>query len=290
MLEDGFFEIRLDYKASTGSADRVFLVMAEYVSAFEELVHVVGHSIDPEADFSYQLSSVEQGSIKGILNCVSAVKSFSTALSKIPENIANSMVDLDEIDSEKDIETLAIQLEEKVKNSIDIEFPNELNINRLSLAEGVKKLVNASDRLVDGETIDLKSSRGNVVYLNTKVRFDKEPSSLFIEIHKEVKTTETLLIKKPAFFGDAMWDFRSIERNKSFSAPVTDEQWLKRFQNRELAHIDPGDAIIALVSYDAHKAKGSKLFTFSNHKILHVERPIKSDELQAVLNLEDDSE
>ena len=88
MLEDGIFEIRLDYKASTGSADRVFLVMAEYVSAFEELVHVVGHSIDPEADFSYQLSTVKQGSIKGILNCASTVKSLSIALSKIPENIS----------------------------------------------------------------------------------------------------------------------------------------------------------------------------------------------------------
>lgn len=200
MLEDGIFEIRLDYKASTGSADRIFLVMADYVSAFEELVHVVGHSIDPEADFSYQLSSVEQGSIKGILNCASAVKSFSQALSRIPENIANSMVYIDEIDSEEDIENLAIQVEKKVKNTIDIYFPNELNINRLRFAEGVKKLVNASERLVDGETIDLKSCTNNVVYLNTKVKFDKEPSSLFIEMTREVKATETLLIKKPVFF------------------------------------------------------------------------------------------
>ncbi len=290
MLEDGIFEIRLDYKASTGSADRVFLVMAEYISAFEELVHVVGHSIDPEADFSYQLSSVEQGSIKGILNCASAIKSFSRALAKIPENIASSMVELDEIDSEEDIEYLATQVENKVKNSIDVVFPNELNIDRLRLAEGVKKLVDASTRLVDGETIDLKSAGSNVIYLNTKVRFDKEPSTLFIEILREVKATETLLIKKSVFFGDAMWDFKSIERRKSFSAPITDELWLKRFQNRELAHIDPGDAIIALVSYEAHKAKGSKNFTFSNHKILHVERPMKSDELQAILDLEGDSE
>ncbi len=290
MLEDGIFEIRLDYKPATGSADRIFLVMADYVSAFEELVHVVGHSIDPEADFSYQLSSVEQGSIKGVLNCASAIKSFSRALSRIPEHIAGSMVECEEIDSEEDIEELATQVEAKVKESTDIKFPNELNINRLRLAEGIKKLVDASERLIDGETIDIKSGGSNIVFLNTKVRFDKEPSSLFIEIIREVKTTETLLIKKPAFFGDAMWDFKSIERRKSFSAPIMDELWLKRFQNRELAHIDPGDAIIALVSYEAHKAKGAKQFSCSNHKILHVERPIKSDELQAILDLECNSE
>lgn len=290
MLENGMFEIRLDYKPAEGGADRVFLVMAEYINAFEDLVRSIGHCIDPEADFSYQLSAVEQGSIKGVLNCVSALKSFSKALSKIPEHIAGSMVEMVEIDSEKDIEYLATQVEDKVKESISIKFPNELNINRLRLAEGVKKLVDASERLVDGETIDLKTNGSNVVYLNTKVRFDKEPNSLFIEILKKVKTTETLLIKKPVFFGDAMWDFKSIERRKSFSAPLMDGEWLKQFQNRELAHIDPGDAIIALVSYEAHKAKGTKSFSFSNHKVLKVERPIKSDELQGILDLENSSE
>ncbi|ANB21970.1 MULTISPECIES: hypothetical protein [Alteromonas] len=290
MLEDGIFEVRLDYKPATGSADRVFLAMAEYVSAFEELVHVVGHSIDPEADFSYQLTAVEQGSIKAVLNCASVIKSLSNTLCKIPEYIAGSMVELDEIDSEEDIENIATHVEDKVKESIDIKFPNELNINRLRLAEGVKKLVSASVHLIDGETIDLKSGSNNLVFLNTKVRFDKDPNSLFDEILREVKKTETLLIKKPVFFGDAMWDFKSIERYKSFSAPILDEPWLKRYQNRELTHIDPGDAIIALVSYEAHKAKGAKHFSFSNHKILHVERPIRSDELQSIFDLESDSD
>lgn len=138
MLEDGIFEVRLDYKPATGSADRVFLAMAEYVSAFEELVHVVGHSIDPEADFSYQLSAVEQGSIKAVLNCASVIKSLSNTLCKIPEYIAGSMVELDEIDSEEDIENIATHVEDKVKESTNIKFPNELNINRLRLAEGVK--------------------------------------------------------------------------------------------------------------------------------------------------------
>lgn len=96
--------------------------MAEYISAFEELVYVVGHSIDPKANFSYRLSSVERGSIKGILNCASAFKSFSKALTKIPENIANSMIEIDKIDSEEDINTLATQVESKVTKSIDIFF------------------------------------------------------------------------------------------------------------------------------------------------------------------------
>ncbi|MEQ3528690.1 hypothetical protein [Pseudoalteromonas sp. XMcav11-Q] len=290
MNENGTFEIRLDYKPATGSANRVFLAMADYVNAFEELIHVVGHTIDPEADYAYQLSSVEKGSIKGVLNCASSIKSFGKALAQIPTTIANSMVDMNEINDEEDIESLADKIESKVQESIQIEFPNELNINRLRLAEGIKKLVNASELLVEGETVDLSSDKNNVIVLNTKLRFDKEPSSLFIEVNETAKVTETLLIKKPVFLGDAMWDFKSIERNKSFSAVIDDDTWLKKFQNRELPHIDPGDAIIALVSYEARKSKGAKHFTFHNHRVLHVERPVRSDELQELLNLEDENE
>ena len=289
-MEEGTFEIRLDFKPCTGGADRVFLAMADYVNAFEELVYVVGHSIDPEANFSYQLSSVDKGSLKGVMKCVSSIKSFSQTLSKIPQFVASSMVDLDEIETEEHVNKLAESVQDKVKEETDIHFPNELNINRLNLAKGAKKLVSASERLVDGETIDIKTSDNNVVYLNTSTRFRKDPESLFVELSKEVKTTETLLIKKPVFVGEAMWDFKSIERKKSFSASIQDENWLRRFQNRELPHIDPGDAIIALVSYEAIKEKGSKTFYFTNHQILSVDRPIKSDELQNILDLEKESE
>ncbi len=87
-----------------------------------------------------------------------------------------------------------------------------------------------------------------------------------------------------------MWDFKSIERKKSFSAPIEDEKWLKRFQNRELPHIDPGDGVIALVSYEAKKEKGSRTFNFSNHKIVNIVRPMKSDEIQKILDLESNDE
>ncbi|MEP3414017.1 MAG: hypothetical protein ABJN66_03140 [Gilvibacter sp.] len=48
------FEIRLDFKPNTGSPERIFLAMAEYVSAFENLVHVVGKGIDPENEVNYR--------------------------------------------------------------------------------------------------------------------------------------------------------------------------------------------------------------------------------------------
>ena len=64
------FEIRLDFKPNTGSPERVFLAMAEYVSAFENLVYVVGQGIDPESEVSCELSAVETGSLKSIVGCI----------------------------------------------------------------------------------------------------------------------------------------------------------------------------------------------------------------------------
>jgi hypothetical protein len=68
------FELTLDYKAETGSADRVFLAMAGYVSAFEEITFTIGKSLDAQAEFGYQLNNVETGSIKSIQNCIAGVK------------------------------------------------------------------------------------------------------------------------------------------------------------------------------------------------------------------------
>lgn len=100
---------------------------------------------------------------------------------------------------------------------------------------------------------------------------------------------ETLLIKRPVFVGSSMWDFKSIQRRKTFSAPIEDKDWLERYQSRQV-HLEPGDAISAIVEYVLYKEKGAKHFSFKDHKVLDVGRKIKSEELQHLLELEAESE
>lgn len=281
-----YFEIRLDFKPNTGSPERIFLIMADYVSAFEQLVHVVGQGIDPESKVSCELSGVEIGSLKSIVNCIG---NYCSTLSRVPSMIAEHMVNLEEIDREEQIEDIVSNIEADVINDTDLVFPNQANINRLKFAKGLEKLTQASTNLVEDETVDVKSKNGNIFYINKNARFTKDPEDIFKE-HFEIKCEEEiLLIKTPIFVGDSMWGFKSLNRKKAFSAPIKDKNWLEKYQNREV-HLEPGDAISAIVEYVIYKEKGARNFNFKDHKIRYVVRPIKNEELQYLLDLETTNE
>ncbi|QTH72031.1 hypothetical protein [Pseudoalteromonas xiamenensis] len=280
-MYESSFEIRLDYKPSTGRPERVFLAMAAYVTAFENLTFTVGKSIDADLNFTYELSGVQIGSLKSIIKCTSRIKKVANALISIPRYIANSMVDLDSIENEKDIDSVVKGVEAKLFEHGAVEFPNQININRYQYAKDLKSLCRASELLADGETIDISIPQvNNVTYLNTKVRFDKEVDDIFLEDSQEVTKTETLQIRKPVFVGESQWDFKSVERNFSFSASIEHKEWLDRYQSCDLGHLDPGDALIACVCYQAVRLKGSKTYTFKHHRILHIQSVVKGKELQ----------
>lgn len=280
------FEIRLDFKPNVGSPERVFLAMAQYVSAFERLLLVVSKGIDPENEVSCELSSVEMGSIKSIVDCIGG---YCSTLSKVPLMIAEHMVDLGEIDREEQIEEFTRKIENDVLLDTDLDFPNQANINRLEVAKGLSQLVEASKMLAEGETVDVRKKGSNVFYINTGTRFSRTPEDLFQEHFEIQRKTETLLVRKPVFVGNSMWDFKSIQRKKTFSASIDDESWLERYQNREV-HLEPGDAITAFVEFAMYKDKGEKYYCYKDHKVITVGRPIKNDELQQILELETENE
>jgi hypothetical protein len=280
------FEIRLDFKPNTGSPERVFLAMAEYVSAFEKLVYVVGQGIDPESEVSCELSAVEIGSLKSIVDCIG---NYGSILSRVPSMIAGHMIDVGEIDREEQIEDFVSNIEADVLADTNLDFPNQANINRLEFAKGLMQLTEASKKLVDGETVDVRNNNDNVIYINTKTRFSRDPGDIFKEHFELKREKETLLIKTPVFVGNSMWGFKSIQRKKAFSAPIEDKDWLEKYQNREV-YLEPGDAISAIVEYVIYKEKGAKYYGFKDHKILDVGRPIKNEELQHILELETKNE
>lgn len=281
MLYESSFEIRLDYKPSTGKPERVFLAMAAYVTAFENLTFTVGKSIDADLNFTYELAGIQIGSLKSIIKCTSGFEKVANALASIPRYIANSMVDLDSVESEELIDNVVEGVENELITLGAVEFPNQVNIDRYQYAKDIKILCKASELLADGETVDIRTPQdNNVTYLNTKVKFEKEVDDLFGTDSVEVKKIETLLVKKPVFLGDSQWDFKSVERNLSFSAPIEHKEWLERYQSCNMGHLDPGDALIAYVGYQAIRLKGSKTYINKLHRVLHVERVVKGKELQ----------
>mgnify|MGYP000328676250 FL=1 len=276
------FEIRLDFKSNTGSPERIFLAMAEYVSAFDNLVNVVSRGIDPDNEITCELSTVKMSPLKSVVDCTGG---YCATLAQVPLMIANHMVGLNSISKEEQIDAFANKLEQDILSDTKLDFPNQANINRLALAKGLNQLANASKRLVEGETLDVKNSNGNVFSINTRTRFTKDPEDIFKEHIERKREVETLLVKKSVFVGSSMWEFKSIQRKKAFNAPIEDKAWLKKYQNRDI-HLEPGDAISAMVEFVIYKEKGAKNYSFKDHKILDVALSIKNNELQHTLELE----
>ena len=220
---------------------------------------------------------------------LSVEEPYCSTLSRVPSMIAGHMIDIEEIDREEQIEDFASNIEADVLADTNLKFPNQANINRLEFAKGLEKLTQASKRLVDGETVDVRSRYDNVVYINTKARFSRDPEDIFKEYFDVKREQEILLIKTPVFVGNSMWGFKSIQRKKAFLAPIEDKDWLEKYQNREI-YLEPGDAILAIVEYAMYKEKGAKYYGFKDHKILDVGRPIKNEELQYILKLETENE
>lgn len=187
-MYESSFEIRLDYKPSTGKPERVFLAMAAYVTAFENLTFTVGKSIDADLNFTYELAGIQISSLKSIIKCTSGFEKVANALASIPRFIANSMVDLDCVDSEELIDGVVKGIENELMVLGAVEFPNQVNIDNYQYAKDIKSLCKAAELLADGETVDIRTSRdNNVTYLNTKVRFEKDVDELFCTDRIEVK-------------------------------------------------------------------------------------------------------
>lgn len=266
------FEIRLDYKTGTGKSERVFLAMAEYINAFEGIIGVVSESIDLDAPCSFTLDGIEFGSIKSTIKCIGK---FGSLLSKIPEAVANQMVDLNEISEEKHINTLVKNIEDIVSKELNDQdlFDPKIEIKKYDFAKRLESLIKASENLVEGEKVDLRRN-GNVIRLNTNTRFSKSPDEIFSsEYEKDVTQKEILIVKKSVFLGDSQWSFKSLERNKSFDAPINDDEWLKKYQSRTLS-LSPGDAVEALIVFDKYKVKGSDKYEYKNYKVKKVLREI----------------
>lgn len=281
-----YFEIRLDFKPNTGGPERIFFAMAEYLSAFENLIEIVGKGIDPQGSFSCELSGVQISSLKSIVKCIG---NYCSALSRVPIVIAGQMIDLHEINREEQIEKIVSKIESEVVSTTEIDFPNQVNINRFEFSKGLERLTEASKRIVDGETIDVRNNEHNVIFLNTRTFFSKGSEEIFEEASHVKRHEEILLIKRPTFVGNSMWDFKSVQRKKSFSAAIEHEDWLKKYQNRQV-HLEPGDAISAIVEYVAYKERGDKFFNYKDHKVVSVQREIKKEELQLILDIENKNE
>lgn len=244
------FAFEIDFKKGVGSASRVFAATHDFIRACEALDAELVQSIDANIETIMVLEDIQIGSIKTWLRtALSAVdddalkdldwkKQVGAYLVKAKYAVIRWTEDEDAPKHLPDLrrEIQAIAAETDVRHLPDYTPPSPTAlINAMRDIQGVK------ERLIPGDRA-LLITPGGAVEMNLSIRWPIEDlEALAIARTIEQPSAEMILaVKKPDYLSTSKWDLRHGKR--TIQAKVEDEDWLRRFQNRQ-EDVRPGDAL-----------------------------------------------
>lgn len=266
--------IKLDYLEDRKNPAEIFDAMSLYINAYRDFGQLMTNSMGIKGDFDFQLNAIESGSILSKLSSLPGKLDaiFEEAIYKSGNSTFEDLVDIDETETEQQVEELAINIEKTLSNNVPNQIAEPL-IDRQHLAYVLKAFSKANEKTKCGEGVIFKSSndQGNECRLNTKWRFTGNPKEMFQGSTESHETKLKLFAKIPVNEGNSVWTFRCEKIKQPFSAKVTHKDWLDRYQKGLIQPVGPKDTMDTLVSYDIYtppKGKGEPIIR--NAKIKEV--------------------
>jgi len=257
------FAISIDFQRGSESPARVFRAMTGLIDAFQEIDRGLARTIDINIEPVLLLEDVETGSLRVWLTTLlkevddEALKKldWKTAVGKYLVKakylIINFMEGKTTVSDHTEVEALRRDLLSLAKETDVLNIPvyqpvsTRMVLNDLELLTRAVSPLGAADKAIYTTKDDAS---------NFNLSFSVAPESLEAIVTRETiesDGTMILVVKKPDYLGESMWDFR--HSNRTLQAKLLDYEWLKKFQNREV-EVRPGDAIRARVkvrtSYD----------------------------------------
>ncbi|WP_370246036.1 hypothetical protein [Marisediminitalea sp.] len=266
---DSDLELRYDYLPNRSNPAAVFDTMAKYLKGYDDLGKLLAEAVGHKDEFTFQLVSVEHGSIKSKLGAAQGrLTSFvREAIFNSAVQLHNDLTGVKETSSEEDVLTLAQNLEMSLSNIIGEPSNMPPVVDPKKLVDVLQSLSSANDGVLDGETLQVSSlrKRSNI---NTKWRFTGDAKDMFSGRVSRYKGELQIRVKMPVNYGTQAWSVTTVKNEQTFPAKVQNEDWLKRYQEVEIAPISAKDVVTALVEYDIYKsATGTEI---RNAKILNV--------------------
>jgi hypothetical protein len=117
------------------------------------------------------------------------------------------------------------------------------------VAEDLRLLSDATTPLIPGDGAQFVTDEGPVS-INTSFRVTAEAIEQILTQESITNHADMILmVKKPDFLGDSMWEFR--HEGKRIPAKVVDTDWLENFHRGAIA-LRSGDALRAFVEIETH--------------------------------------
>jgi hypothetical protein len=266
--------IKLDYLDDRQNPAEIFEAMAEYINAYRDFGQLLSGSVGFNTDFEFQLNAIEKGSILSKLSALPGKidQVFEAAFYNSGNHLFDELINVDITESEEQVEELAADLETSLVENLPQQIADP-HIERQGLALVLDKFSTANQKMKKGESVILKSGHydGNQSVINTAWRFNGNPKEMFLGETEYKEFEDKLYVKVSVNEGHAVWKFRSLTLEKTFSARIIDKDWLERYQDGLIPPIGPKDIIEANVSLDFYTPpKGKGQPQIRNAKVISI--------------------
>jgi len=247
--------IKLDYLDDRQNPAEIFVAMAEYINAYRDFGQLLSGSVGLKTDFEFQLNGIEKGSILSKLSALPGKidQGFEAAFYKSGMELFEELTIVDTTESEEQVEEFAADLETSLVKNLPQQMADP-HIDRQGLATVLDKFSTANQKMKEGERVIFKSGEedGQKCEINTDWRFNGNPKEMFLGETESKEFEDKLYVKVSVNEGHAVWKFKSLTSEKTFSARIINKDWLERYQNGLIPPIGPKDIIEANISLDLY--------------------------------------
>ncbi|MEP0355861.1 hypothetical protein [Paraglaciecola sp.] len=266
--------IKLDYLDDRQNPAEIFEAMAEYINAYRDFGQLLTGSVGFNTDFEFQLNDIEKGSILSKLSALPGKidQVFEAAFYNSGNDLFDELTNVDITESEEQVEELAADLETSLVENLPQQIADP-HIDRQGLATVLDKFSTANQKMKKGESVILKSGGedGKKCELNTAWRFTGNPKDMFLGETEYKEFEDKLYVKVSVNEGHAVWKFKSLTLEKTFSARIINKDWLEKYQDGLIPPIGPKDIIKANVSLDFYTPqKGKGQPQIRNAKVISI--------------------
>lgn len=250
------FCVHVKFKKGVSRPERVFRSAAAFVESLQRLDALMAGSIDSEIKPVLLLEEVEAGSVKiwlkQFLEAIDddALKSFDWKpmvgkyLVQAKHKVIKHIDEAEGLGEKEGLTELSLDLHALAKETDARRMPTYSPVSPSDLAHAMQGISESLAELDETDSISIESDEGTAS-ITPPISITKEDIANVLTGTSITNEAERILmVRRPDFLGDSMWEFR--HQKKSFSSRILDEDWLADFRAGNQV-ITPGNALRAKV-------------------------------------------
>ena len=279
-LPSSDFAFLIDFKKGEGSPGRVFQATHAFIEACEAFDKALVASIDSRIQPVMVLEDIEAASLKTYFkNLLEATDNEALKHITWKPLVGQYLVKakyavlrwLNNEEGPKNILVLLKHINELAENTEVLQIPYYTEVKAAALKKVLEDYEGIKEHLIEGDKAVMIVSDSEQAHFNlsSRLNIDAIEQLATRETEKHIVPRMVLVVKKPDYLGDSMWDFRHGEA--LVKATIEDAEWIQGFRERRVT-IMPGDALRCQVRIETRYGYDNEVIAVKHYveKVLDV--------------------